>query len=181
MESNRARLLPNDSALFPPVCIWRIMKNHNAASRDEWRPRAQQLQRPAAAGHVADDDVDALLAQRLDHVGIVGRHSEVESLPSAYLPRTSWPLTVTSRTFPWSTSDMNVEKIDLFVLLLVAAVAHHLPQQDRRTPQSPTRRPRFSLLNSPGTPDCLQTQKCRATYLKLDASKGKTSHQSPTG
>src|SRR5205814_6352608 len=33
MESRRARLLPNDKALFPPVCIWRIMKNQRAASR----------------------------------------------------------------------------------------------------------------------------------------------------
>ena len=33
MESRRARLLPKLSALFPPVCIWRIMKNHSAASR----------------------------------------------------------------------------------------------------------------------------------------------------
>ena len=33
IESNRARLLPNDNALLPPVCICRIMKNHNAASR----------------------------------------------------------------------------------------------------------------------------------------------------
>ena len=33
MESNRARLLPNERALFPPVCIWRIMKNHRAAKR----------------------------------------------------------------------------------------------------------------------------------------------------
>ena len=33
MESSRARLLPNDKALFPPVCIWRIMKNQRAASR----------------------------------------------------------------------------------------------------------------------------------------------------
>ena len=33
MESRRARLLPNDRALLPPVCICRIMMNHNAASR----------------------------------------------------------------------------------------------------------------------------------------------------
>ena len=33
MESKRALLLPKDSALFPPVCICRIMKIHRAASR----------------------------------------------------------------------------------------------------------------------------------------------------
>src|SRR6202790_738245 len=33
MESRRARLLPNDKALLPPVCICRIMKNHNAPSK----------------------------------------------------------------------------------------------------------------------------------------------------
>ncbi len=33
MESSRARLLPNERALFPPVCIWRIMKNQSAASK----------------------------------------------------------------------------------------------------------------------------------------------------
>src|SRR6202041_2956485 len=33
IESNRARLFPNDSALLPPVSICRIMKNHSAPSR----------------------------------------------------------------------------------------------------------------------------------------------------
>ena len=33
MESSRARLFPNDSALFPPVCICRIMKNQSAPRR----------------------------------------------------------------------------------------------------------------------------------------------------
>ncbi len=33
MESRRARLLPKLSALLPPVCIWRIMKNHRAPNR----------------------------------------------------------------------------------------------------------------------------------------------------
>src|SRR5574337_64960 len=33
MESRRARLLPKDKALLPPVCIWRIMMNHRAPSR----------------------------------------------------------------------------------------------------------------------------------------------------
>ncbi len=31
-ECRRARLLPKLSALFPPLCIWRIMKIQNPAS-----------------------------------------------------------------------------------------------------------------------------------------------------
>ena len=33
MESRRARLLPKESALLPPVCIWRIITNQSAANR----------------------------------------------------------------------------------------------------------------------------------------------------
>ena len=32
-ECRRARLLPKLRALFPPLCIWRIMKIQNASSR----------------------------------------------------------------------------------------------------------------------------------------------------
>jgi len=32
-ESRRALLLPNDIALLPPVCIWRMKKNQMAPNR----------------------------------------------------------------------------------------------------------------------------------------------------
>ena len=46
MESSRARLLPNDKALLPPVCICRIMKNHSAASSASGARLTIQVQLP---------------------------------------------------------------------------------------------------------------------------------------
>ena len=41
--------------------------------QDQRRPGSQQLERPTAAGDIADIHGDALITQRLDHVGIVRR------------------------------------------------------------------------------------------------------------
>ena len=43
LESSRARLLPNDSALLPPDCIWRMMKIHSPRIRIRGRPLASQV------------------------------------------------------------------------------------------------------------------------------------------
>ena len=54
------------------------MKNHNAASNDK-RSQVQQPGRPASTVDVLEGHVDALIAQRLDHVRIIRRDGGVEA------------------------------------------------------------------------------------------------------
>ncbi len=48
MESSRAWLLPKESALLPPVCIWRIMMNQRAPRSMNGARFSSQLGQPPA-------------------------------------------------------------------------------------------------------------------------------------
>ena len=43
LDSSRARLLPKESALLPPVCIWRMKKIHSPKSKSMGSPFTTQL------------------------------------------------------------------------------------------------------------------------------------------
>ena len=65
--SSRARDLPKLSALFPPACIWRIMKNPERHQQKQ-RRRIQQEGDPVRAIDFLDVDQDLLVAQGLGQI-----------------------------------------------------------------------------------------------------------------
>src|SRR5882724_6726139 len=111
MESRRARLFPNDIALFPPICIWRIMKNQNAAnSRNGPRVVIQVDQVPAARSLTLT--LTPLSCSGLYMSAYLSGAVVWNTVLSVSLPRTSWPFTVTSAILPSSTYDWNCEKLN---------------------------------------------------------------------
>src|SRR5208337_4950057 len=111
MESKRARLLPNDNALLPPDCIWRIMKNHSAPiTTNGARVCSQTGQPPLLASLMVMSTPlsrNSLIMSEL----ATGTVTWKPALSFLNFPRTSWPITVTSLTLPLSTSERNAEKL----------------------------------------------------------------------
>ena len=77
MESRRARDLPKLMALLPPDCIWRRRKNQRPRRRAKGASWISRLE-PGVGVLILDGDVDAVIAQRLIHVRVVGRDGGVE-------------------------------------------------------------------------------------------------------
>src|SRR5712671_4391011 len=133
METRRARLFPNDKALFPPVCICRIMKNHRAASKISGAQVPSNWRGQLPAGKIADIHADALIPQHLDHVGIVRRGGGMKR--GIIVPvLASYLLGSDGDLFHVALIHIRQElrEVDFFVLLSGTPGLHDLPQQESR-------------------------------------------------
>src|SRR5579872_3586940 len=111
IESSRARLLPNDSALLPPLCIWRIMKNHSSAIRisgENCSSQAHQLL-PLSLFTVTLTLFWSRMSNRCEYVA--GTVTWNAPLSARKCPCTSWFVMVTSATWLDSTSPRNCVKL----------------------------------------------------------------------
>src|SRR5258708_31459311 len=136
MESRRARLLPNDMALFPPICIWRIMKNQKAArSRKGPRVVIQVDQVPAAKSLTLT--FTPLSCSGLYMSAYLSGAVVWNTHLSLGLPRTSWPFTLTSAILPPSTQDLNREKLNSWPGFPCQPLLKNLPNSTPQ-PNTPT-------------------------------------------
>ena len=62
LDDSFALLLPNDSALLPPLCIWRMKKSQKPSTSRNGRP-GQQEGGPRVGRRFAGGDLDAALEQ----------------------------------------------------------------------------------------------------------------------
>ena len=109
-EESFALLLPNDSALLPPLCIWRMKKIQNpiirSAGAQEYRIDAHGLTVASLAWMTTLRSI-SLFARPSNWFG-----AYVRNVSFAFVvPVTSFPAIVTSATWPESTHDMNSLKL----------------------------------------------------------------------
>ena len=64
-------------ALLPPDCIWAQEEEPEAEEQSKWSELDEQA-KPGVGVLILDGDVDAVIAERLVHVRIVGRDRRVE-------------------------------------------------------------------------------------------------------
>ena len=111
LEDSFALLLPNDSALLPPLCIWRMKKIQKPTIKQHGRPRVQQ-RRPRTGRRLPRLDDDAVLVQLVDEaVGTDWGRRCGSCRPAFVTPLTSWPVMTTRATLPVFTEDRNSLKL----------------------------------------------------------------------
>ena len=79
LDDSFALLLPNDSALLPPLCIWRMKKIQKPIISRTGRPRVQQ-RGPRAGGRLLRVHDHAAIDQLVDQAFVLGRRVGVERL-----------------------------------------------------------------------------------------------------
>ena len=116
-EDSFALLLPNDSALLPPLCIWRMKKIQkpiiSSAGAQEYRMVAHGLAEASLAVTTTLRSM-SLLASCSYCVGATVRNVSLALL----MPVMSLPWMVTWATWPESTQDMNSLNVTVRSLVL---------------------------------------------------------------
>jgi hypothetical protein len=128
MESSRALLFPNESAGLH-------LPDHEKpqGSQQNQRRQVQQPARPTPAAGVPDGDSHALVAQHLDHVGIIRGNGRVERR-TVILELAPYFLQVDGDLFdvPLIHIRHELREVDFLLFLACAARLDHLPEQEGR-------------------------------------------------
>ena len=113
LDDSFALLLPNDSALLPPLCIWRMKKIQKPIISSIGRPGVEQ-RRPRAGRRLLRLDDDAAVDQLVGQPFVLARARRCGSCRwSLVMPVISWPVIVdAARSCPASTDAMNSLKLN---------------------------------------------------------------------
>ena len=150
LDESFALLLPNESALLPPLCIWRMKKIQKPISRRMGAQEYSSCAQGLCVGSFAVDE-NALRDRACWPDLRTGRARRCGRFPCrrGKMPLISWPVMVTFSTLPASTSVMKSLNGTGFDWALEPAWKNSTPRPPRRP--EPSRTLGFSTWSSPST------------------------------